>query len=94
MRVVYDTSVLVTILSRRELILRLQSDMSRGAVVLVTSPFILDELDRVLSNKFGLTKQGAKNRVRLLNRVAEVVRPNDVQRVACDANDWSQGSDP
>ncbi|MGD8373813.1 MAG: hypothetical protein PVI21_03060 [Candidatus Woesebacteria bacterium] len=86
MRVVYDTSVLATILSRRDLILNLQKDLSRGAVVLISSQFILNELERVLSGKFGLTKQGAKTRVRLLGRVAEIVKPKDVQRIVRDAN--------
>ncbi len=87
MRVVYDTSVLVTILSRRDLILNLQKDLSRGAVVLISSQFILNELERVLSGKFGLTKQSAKTRVRLLGRIAEVVKLKGIQRIVRDVND-------
>ncbi len=87
MRVVYDTSVLATILSRRDLILKLQANVSDESVALVTSPFILNELEKVLSAKFGLTKQGAKSRVRLLARVAAVVRPEHIAPVARDPND-------
>lgn len=87
MRVVYDTSVLATILSRRDLILQLQAAIADGGVTPVTSPYIISELERVLSDKFGLTKQGAKSRARLLARVAEVVQPQDVAQVARDAKD-------
>jgi putative PIN family toxin of toxin-antitoxin system len=89
MCVVYDTSVLVTILSRRDqiLILILQRAISSGCIRLITSQFIIDELETVLSSKFGITKQGAKARTRLLSRVAEVVRPPSIERVSRDVND-------
>jgi len=87
MRVVYDTSVLATILSRRDLILQLQAQVLSGNLLLVTSPFILAELERVLSTKFGLTKQGAKSRARLLARVSDIVQPKRVERVSRDTSD-------
>ena len=87
MRVVYDTSVLATIVSRRDLILRLQADVSTGRLTLISSAFILDELERVLVAKFDLTKQAAKSRVRLLARMAEMAQPKDTPRVSRDAND-------
>lgn len=87
MRVVYDTSVLATIVSRRDLVIQLKADVLTGNVSLVTSPFILDELERVLIAKFGMTKQGARSRVRLLARVAEVVEPRGITQVSRDVND-------
>lgn len=87
MRVAYDTSVLATIVSRRDLILRLQADVSTGRLVIVSSAFILDELERVLVAKLGLTKQAAKSRVRLLARVAEIVELKNITPVSRDAND-------
>ncbi len=87
MRVVYDTSVLATILSRRDLILQLQETLADGSTVLVTSPYIVNELERVLADKFGLTKQGAKSRARLLARLAHVVQPQPVEQVARDGKD-------
>ncbi len=87
MRVVYDTSVLATILSRRDLILQLQAAIANGDIILITSPFIINELERVLSGKFGLTKQGAKSRARLLARVADMVHPKDIEQVSRDATD-------
>jgi predicted nucleic acid-binding protein len=84
MRVVYDTSVLATMLSRRVEMLRLKQVVSSGRVTLVTSPFILNELEAVLTDKFGLTKQSAKSRTRLLSRVTEVVKPQQVEKIVRD----------
>jgi putative PIN family toxin of toxin-antitoxin system len=87
MRVVYDTSVLVTILSRRDQILWLQHKVASNRITLITSPFIMNELETVLSSKFGLTKQSAKTRTRLLARVSVVVQPTAVKKVVRDGND-------
>lgn len=87
MRIVYDTSVLATIVSRRDLILLLQSDVLTGKVSLITSTYIMDELERVLASKFGMTKQGAKSRTRLLERVADVAQPKHIAQVSRDAKD-------
>lgn len=87
MRVVYDTSVLVTIVSRRDLVLLLQAEVLMGKVSLVASPFMLDELERVLTAKFGLTKQAAKSCTRLLARVADVTQPKKIAQVSRDTND-------
>jgi uncharacterized protein len=81
--------VLATILSRRDLILQLQAQVLSRNLLLVTSLFILAELERVLSTKFGLTKQGAKSRARLLARVSDIVQPKRVERVCRDTNDDS-----
>lgn len=86
-RVVYDTSVLATMLSRRDLILELQAAIGGGEMALITSPYIIDELERVLIMKFALTKQGAKSRARLLARIAEIAQPKHIKRVARDVND-------
>ena len=87
MRVVYDTNVLATILSRRTQILRLKQAISSGQVTLVTSHFILGELETVLTEKFKLTKQSAKSRTRLLARVTEVVKPLRVEPIVRDPDD-------
>lgn len=87
MRAVYDTSVLATILSRREEILRIKQLISSGRVTLIASLFIINELEVVLSEKFGLTKQGAKSRARLLARVTVVVEPLKIEKVSRDPSD-------
>jgi putative PIN family toxin of toxin-antitoxin system len=87
MRIVYDTSVLATILSRREEVLRLKRAVSSGRVTLITSPFILNELEDVLAEKFMLTIRGAKSRTRLLSRVTEIVKPQRIEKIVRDPND-------
>jgi putative PIN family toxin of toxin-antitoxin system len=87
MRVVYDTNVLATILSRRDQVLQLQRAVSSGRITLVTSSFILQELEAVLVEKFKLTKQGAKVRTRLLARIADVVQPTFIDKVVRDPDD-------
>jgi putative PIN family toxin of toxin-antitoxin system len=87
MRVVYDTNVLATILSRRDQVLQLQRAVSSGRITLVTSSFILQELEAVLIEKFKLTKQGAKVRTRLLARIADVVQPTFIDKVVRDPDD-------
>jgi putative PIN family toxin of toxin-antitoxin system len=87
MRVVYDTNVLATILSRRTQILRLKQAISSGQVTLVTSCIILGELETVLAEKFKLTKQSASSRTRLLARVTEVVKPLRVEQIVRDPDD-------
>lgn len=87
MRVVYDTNVLAIIVSRREEILRLKDASINGKFRLIVSQFILDELETVLIAKFGLTKQSAKARTRLLRRMSEIVQPANVEKVARDPDD-------
>ena len=87
MRVVYDTNVLATVISSRSQILHLKQLISSGQITLITSPFILDELEAVLAEKFRLTKQGAKSRTRLLARVTEVVKPSQVEAISRDPDD-------
>lgn len=87
MRVVYDTSVLVTLLSRRDQILKLKQAVTSRRVTLITSVPILKELELVLSSKFGLTRQAAKSRTNLLSRISEVVHPQKIRVVSRDSND-------
>ena len=69
------------------MVLQLQARVTDRSVVLITSPFIINELERVLATKFGLTKQSAKSRTRLLALVAEVVQPEKIERISRDVND-------
>lgn len=87
MRVVYDTNVLATILSSRSEILQLKQSVLSKEITLVTSPFILSELDTVLTSKFNLTKQGAKSRTHLLGRISEVVKPLTIEKIGRDPDD-------
>jgi uncharacterized protein len=87
MRVVYDTNVLATILSSRSEIRKLKIAVLNDQVTPVTSSFILNELETVLVSRFGLTRQGAKARTNLLARVAEVVHPSNIEKIARDPDD-------
>ena len=88
MRVVYDTSVLVTIFARRGEILKFKGDVLTGQVTPITSNYILEELTEVLSSKFQFTKQRAKSHARLFARVAMVVSPQTIEQVGRDPHDY------
>ena len=79
--------MLSTILSSRSEILRLKQLVLSKEITLVTSPFILSELDAVLTSKFNLTKQGAKSRTYLLARISEVVKPLTIEKIGRDPDD-------
>jgi putative PIN family toxin of toxin-antitoxin system len=87
MRVVYDTSVVVTIFARRGEILKFKRDILTGRVIAITSDYILAETEAVLSDKFQLTKQRAKSHTRLYARIAIGVNPEDIQKVSRDSRD-------
>ena len=87
MRVVYDTSVLVTLLTHRGQILKLKQSVSSSGITLVTSVLILAEVETVLSSKFGLTKQAAKTRANLLARISKVVRLKSIEQISRDSKD-------
>ena len=87
MRVVYDTSVVVTIFARRGQILKFKRDILIGRVIAITSDYILAETEAVLSDKFQLTKQRAKSHTRLYARIAIGVNPDDIQKISRDSRD-------
>lgn len=78
MRVVLDTNVLVSALafpgSKPDQIL---SRIRRREIDLFISPFILSELDRVLQDKFHLTKKEAEDRVSAISAIAHLVQPTE-----------------
>ena len=86
MRILYDTNVLVAMLSRRESILAFKRQLEDGAVH-VSSPFILAEAEAVLVKKLKITKQKAKATVRLLERQSVIVHPKKIEKVCRDPFD-------
>lgn len=86
MRVLYDTNVLVKMLSRREAILAFKQDLKSG-VVHISSRHILSEVEAVLVEKIKLTKQKAKAAARLLERQSVIVHPKDVEKMCRDPFD-------
>lgn len=86
MRILYDTNVLAK-LTRREELATFRALITEGQVVHITSEYILNELEAVLSSKFDLTKQKAKITVRLFARLSEVVKPVSIEKVCRDPLD-------
>ena len=86
MRILYDTNVLVAMLSRRESILVFKK-LLQGRVVHVSSPFILAEVEAVLAEKMNTTRQQAKAAARLLERQSIIVQPKNVKKVCRDPFD-------
>lgn len=60
MHILYDSNVLVVTLARREAIIALKAQINDGSVVHVTSRHMLGEVEVVLFEKMGLTKQKAR----------------------------------
>lgn len=87
MLVLYDTNVLVTILSRRDTVLVFKKDILERRIVHISSLHILSEVETVLSKKMGLTKQRAKTAARLLERQSIIVSPTNVEKVCRDPFD-------
>jgi hypothetical protein len=74
-------------LTRREELATFRALVSEGQIVHITSEYILNELEAVLSLKFDLTKQKAKITVRLFARLSEVVKPESIEKVCRDPFD-------
>ena len=88
MRVVLDTNVLISALafpgSKPDQIL---SRIRRGEIDLFISSFILSELDRVLREKFRLTKKEAQDRVNAVSSIAHLVEPTERIQVVTAKDD-------
>jgi putative PIN family toxin of toxin-antitoxin system len=87
MRILYDTSVLVAMLSRREPIVVFKRAIQQDKIVHITSLFILREVEAVLAEKMKLTKQKAKAAARLLERQSVIVKPKKVEKICRDPFD-------
>lgn len=86
MRVLYDSNILVKILSRRESILAFKEDTKNG-LINVSSRHILSEVETVLVEKLDLTRQKAKAAARLLGRQSILVEPKHVPKICRDPFD-------
>ena len=87
MRVLYDTNILVAILSRRESILVFKKAIQQDEIVHISSAHILSEVEAVLAEKLRLTKQKAKAVAHLLERQSTIVSPKKVERICRDSFD-------
>lgn len=87
MRILYDTNILVAVLSRREALLRFKSQVAAKQFTNITSKHVLAEVEAVLIEKFCLARQRAKAAVRLLQRQSIVVHPANVKTICRDPFD-------
>ena len=87
MRILYDTNLLVGILSRRESILAFKKAIQQDEIVHISSAYILSEVEAVLTGKLRLTKQKAKAVARLLERQSVIVSPSKIDKICRDPFD-------
>ena len=88
MRVVLDTNVLLSALtfpgSKPDQVLH---RVRRGEVELFLSSFIPAELERILRDKFRLTKRQTDERVRVIRRMATLLEPTERIAVVAATDD-------
>ena len=87
-RVVLDTNVLISALfwegNERDILMRCRDGELRS----VTSPGILDELERVLTRKFGVPRRKVKDYLLEIIRFSDIVLPSgDLEVVEDDPSD-------
>ncbi len=68
MRVLFDTSALVRLAASRSGLLKLKANCQCGLIV-VSSAYILEELEKTLHYKFGATRQSARSTTRAVGRI-------------------------
>lgn len=86
MRVLLDTNVLISAILFRGLPRSLLDRAIRGELDLVTSPVLLDELERILTDRFQVPSELARLARSELEILAEAVVP-DVPAVSRDPDD-------
>lgn len=87
MRALYDTNVLVAMLSRRESILAFKKAVEEDVIVHISSAYILSEVEAVLTKKLKLTRKKAKAAARLLERQSIIVDPKKIEKICRDPFD-------
>lgn len=87
MRVLLDTNVLISAILFRGLPRSLLDRAIRGELDLVTSPVLLDELERILTDRFQVPSELARLARSELEILAEAVVPDDVPAVSRDPDD-------
>lgn len=87
MRVLLDTNVLISAILFRVLPRSLLDRAIRGEFDLVTSPVLLDELEKILTDRFQVPSELARLARSELEILAEAVVPDDVPAVSRDPDD-------
>lgn len=87
MRVLLDTNVLISAILFRVLPRSLLDRAIRGEFDLVTSPVLLDELEKILTDRFQVPSELARLARSELEILADVVVPDDVPAISRDPDD-------
>src|SRR3989344_5351609 len=88
-RVVLDTNVLVSAFTTPAGVPGQIFDMWQGnKFILIVSHYILDELERILIKKIGLSENFVLSRIEQFNRLAWLVEPTEVFENLVEENDW------
>lgn len=87
MRVLLDTNVLISAILFRGLPRSLLGRAIRGELDLVMSPVLLDELERILTDRFQVPSELARLARSELEILADVVVPDDVPAISRDPDD-------
>ena len=87
MRVLLDTNVVLSAILTDGPPRALLTSVLRGERELVTSPFLLDELEELLVRKFGFSADAARATRAELEALARVVHPTAIPNVCRDEDD-------
>ena len=91
MRVIFDTNVFVAAFAAQGLCSKLLERANKHDFVLYISPFIIDELKRVLETKISLSTIEIEEAISLIAEVAKVINPEKtgikVEKVCRDKDD-------
>ena len=86
MRVVFDTSALVHLAISRNGLLKLKVATSREMVI-VSSDYLLSELERTLYKRLGATGQQARITTRAIRKMVVLAESSDIPNVSRDPTD-------
>ncbi len=88
MKVVFDTSALVRLAAGRSGLIGLKTAAGNGLAI-ITSAYLLDELERTLRERMGSTRQRAHSTTRAFAKLAQVipVAPADIKKRSRDPTD-------
>lgn len=86
MKVVIDTNVLVRLVVGRAGLLKLKLAIKHG-MVLISSDYLLIELELTLNEQFGATRQRAKTTTRAIRKIATLVVPETTPKISRDPKD-------
>jgi putative PIN family toxin of toxin-antitoxin system len=91
LRVIFDTNVFVAAFAAQGLCSKLLERANKHDFVLYISPFIIDELKRVLETKISLSTIEIEEAISLIAEVAKVINPEKtgikVEKVCRDKDD-------